>query len=462
MNTNIREKILYKELSYIIQGCCFEIRKEYGAGQKETVYVNLLKEYLESKGLKVEKEKSIKIYSSKTGKIVGSYRPDLIVEDKIPIEVKSSSFTTKQDEKQLYHYLRNSNYELGYLVNFSTRKLFMKRIIYTNDKKPFLKLLSCIFAFCFVLFSVNTVNATILNLVSQTKEIGITQQFEVNVILNTEGEQINAIEGKIVFPEDLLEVKEIRDGNSIINFWIERPKAETLKDANTNTNLHRTVRVDSCGEANNSCGFVYFSGITPGGYNGNQGLILSIIFLAKKEGSGLIEIQNAKTLLNDGNGTEAQLKIFNFQFSIFKESPISQTPILEIQDTEPPEDFQPEISRDPAIFDGKWFLVFTTQDKASGVDYYAIHESTRKRTRINTKDWIQAESPYLLKDQKLQSYIYVKAIDKAGNERIIIVPPRNPLKWYEKFENWVIIILLAVLVFYILRKILWKIYTKQH
>jgi len=446
MNTNIREKILYKELSYIIQGCCFEIRKEYGAGQKETVYVNLLKEYLESKGLKVEKEKSIKIYSSKTGKIVGSYRPDLIVEDKIQIEVKSSSFTTKQDEKQLYHYLRNSNYELGYLVNFSTRKLFMKRIIYTNDKKPFLKLLSCIFAFCFVLFSVNTVNAAILNLVSQTKEIGITQQFEVNVILNTEGEQINAVEGKIVFPEDLLEVKEIRDGNSIINFWIERPKAETLKDTNTNTNLHE----------------IFFSGITPGGYNGNQGLILSIIFLAKKGGSGLIEIQNAKTLLNDGKGTEAQLKIFNFQFSIFKESPISQTPILEIQDTEPPEDFQPEISRDPAIFDGKWFLVFATQDKGSGIDHYEIRETKRKIEHETEANWVIAESPYLLKDQKLQSYIYVKAVDKAGNERIIIVPPRNPLKWYEKFENWVIIILLAVLVFYILRKILWKIYTKQH
>lgn len=138
MNTNQHEKILYKELSYIIQGCCFEIRKEYGPGQKETVYTNLLKEYLESKELKVEKEKSIKIYSSKTGKVVGSYRPDLIIEDKIPIEVKSSSFTTKQDEKQLYHYLRNSSYELGYLVNFSTKQLFIRRIIYTNDRKPFL------------------------------------------------------------------------------------------------------------------------------------------------------------------------------------------------------------------------------------------------------------------------------------------------------------------------------------
>lgn len=138
MNTKQHEKILHKELSYIIQGCCFEIRKEYGPGQKESIYTNLLYECLKTKGISVEKEKAIKIYSSRSGKLVGIYRPDLVVDEKISVEVKSSSFTTRQNEKQLYFYLRNSKYELGYLINFSTPKLYIKRIIYTNDKKPFL------------------------------------------------------------------------------------------------------------------------------------------------------------------------------------------------------------------------------------------------------------------------------------------------------------------------------------
>jgi GxxExxY protein len=139
MNMEEKEnKILYKELSYIIQGCCFEIRKEYGPGQKESVYVNLLKECIEKHNVPIEKEKSIKIYSSQSGKIVGSYRPDLIVDDKIIIEVKSTRITIKQDERQIYHYLRNSKYELGYLINFSTPRLFIKRIVYSNYKKPFL------------------------------------------------------------------------------------------------------------------------------------------------------------------------------------------------------------------------------------------------------------------------------------------------------------------------------------
>jgi GxxExxY protein len=105
-NNTKNKRLLYKEISYIIQGCCFEIRKEYGPGHKETIYANLLKEYLELKGLKVEKEKPIKIYSTKTSRVVGIYRPDLVVNNSILIEVKASKLTTKRDERQLYYYLK--------------------------------------------------------------------------------------------------------------------------------------------------------------------------------------------------------------------------------------------------------------------------------------------------------------------------------------------------------------------
>lgn len=138
MRTQNNTKFLYKDLSYQLQGCFFDIRKEYGPGQKESVYVNLLVEYLKEKKIEAEKEKAIKIYSSKTGKVVGTYKPDIIISGKIVVEAKSSRITTRQDERQLYHYLRNSEYEVGYLVNFSSPRLYIKRIIYTNDKKPFL------------------------------------------------------------------------------------------------------------------------------------------------------------------------------------------------------------------------------------------------------------------------------------------------------------------------------------
>ena len=122
---------LYKDLTFAIRGIIFEIRNQYGPGQKEKIYENLVFEYLTSKNYKIVKQPIINIYSTQTNKKVGVYRPDLLVEDKIIIELKSSRFTSIQDEKQLYFYLRNSKYELGLLVNFSTPQLYIKRIIYS-------------------------------------------------------------------------------------------------------------------------------------------------------------------------------------------------------------------------------------------------------------------------------------------------------------------------------------------
>lgn len=129
--------LLHQELSYKLRGLFFAIRNGYGPGQKESIYSKVLAELLQSNNLSFEKEKAINVRTP-GGEIAGAYRPDFLVSDKIIVELKSSNITTKIDEKQLYYYLRNSKYEVGFLVNFSTPKLYIKRIIYTNDRKPFL------------------------------------------------------------------------------------------------------------------------------------------------------------------------------------------------------------------------------------------------------------------------------------------------------------------------------------
>jgi len=278
---------------------------------------------------------------------------------------------------------------------------------------------------CLLLFVALSVSAAELFFEPKTQELGVDQQFQVDLILDTENEEINAIEGKVIFPENLLELKEIRDGATIINFWIERPKIE-------------------------HAGIVAFSGIIPGGYTGEKGLIFSAVFQSKNQGEDTIKIQEAKTLLNDGKGTPASLEISDLQFLISKQTPISQIPISEIKDTELPESFVPEIVRDPTIFDGKYFLVFATQDKDSGIDHYEILEKEQKGSiwgLIKKDEWQVGESPYLLKDQKIKSHIFVKAIDKNGNERIITLSPQNPLKWYENYFVLLIIIISMIFVF---------------
>lgn len=274
--------------------------------------------------------------------------------------------------------------------------------------------------FClFVLFSIfyflasGSVSAAEL-FFEQEKNFGLKDQFKIGVFVETE-EAVNAIEGKINFPNGLLELKSVDDGNSIINLWLERP-------------------------ATDRAGEIIFSGIIPGGYKGDKGLIFSATFLVKKEGNGTFDILNARALRNDGMGAETKLQTFSSKFIVSKKSTELQMPVSEIEDIDLPESFMPEIAKDKTLFDGKWFVVFATQDKASGIDHYEIKESRQKVFSI-FQNWSQAESPYVLKDQKLKSWTYVKAVDKAGNERIIKIAPRNQLAWYESYESWTIIIL---------------------
>ncbi|MDZ4260605.1 MAG: hypothetical protein U1A25_02970, partial [Candidatus Sungbacteria bacterium] len=107
-----------------------------------------------------------------------------------------------------------------------------------------------------------------------------------------------------------------------------------------------------------------------------------------------------------------------------------------------------------ALFEGKRFLVFATQDKISGLDYYTIKESRQNFFTFFSK-WSQAKSPYVLQDQELRSSIFVKAVDNAGNKRIVKIMPSNPLMWYENYENWVIIIL-GLLIAHAIKKFLWR------
>lgn len=130
-------KLLYKELSYQIQGAVIEVRKNYGSGHKESLYQRALAEELKLRRIAFVKEARIKIISPKTGNTIGIYCPDFLIEDKVILEVKALEVLPNKLIDQLFDYLKNSSYELGYFINFAGPKLYMKRIIYTNDRKNF-------------------------------------------------------------------------------------------------------------------------------------------------------------------------------------------------------------------------------------------------------------------------------------------------------------------------------------
>ncbi|TSC53867.1 MAG: GTP-binding signal recognition particle [Parcubacteria group bacterium LiPW_39] len=133
-------ELLYKELSYKLQGIFIDVRKNFGPGHKEIIYRNALMEEFGINKISFEKEKNINIFSPKTGNVVGNFRVDFLIDNKIILEVKAVDLIPKNFIDQIYSYLKNSEYELGYFVNFRSPRLYVKRIIYTNDRKPFLKL----------------------------------------------------------------------------------------------------------------------------------------------------------------------------------------------------------------------------------------------------------------------------------------------------------------------------------
>lgn len=126
------DNFLYKELTYIIRGAAFEVANSLGLGLKENVYQKALEVSLKQKKLSYEREKSINVTFHDTR--VGSFKPDFIIDDKVIVELKALPFIGKIEEKQLWSYLKGSNYKIAYLINFGGEKLDIRRIIYDTAR----------------------------------------------------------------------------------------------------------------------------------------------------------------------------------------------------------------------------------------------------------------------------------------------------------------------------------------
>lgn len=107
------------EISFYIRKSIFEIYNELGPGLLEKVYEKTLAYDLKSKGLEVKTQVAIPI-KFKDLIIESSFIADIIVEDKVIIEIKSIEEISNIHHKQLLTYLKLTNLKLGILVNFNT------------------------------------------------------------------------------------------------------------------------------------------------------------------------------------------------------------------------------------------------------------------------------------------------------------------------------------------------------
>ena len=131
--TKLIKDFLYEKETKKIREACQEIWNEFGGAFKEKILEQSLIISLKEKRLEIENQKRINIYFK--DKKVGTYIPDLIINNIILIELKCKPFLTFEDKKQFWHYLKASPYKVGFLINFSPKKLEIVRRIYDKARR---------------------------------------------------------------------------------------------------------------------------------------------------------------------------------------------------------------------------------------------------------------------------------------------------------------------------------------
>jgi len=115
------------EITYEINGAVFEVNKALGPGFLEKVYQNALMVELKSRGLEAKSQVPIKVFYK--GNVVGEYIADILVEDKVIVELKTVEMIDKVHEAQLLNYLKATGIQIGLLVNFRHTKAEIKRMV---------------------------------------------------------------------------------------------------------------------------------------------------------------------------------------------------------------------------------------------------------------------------------------------------------------------------------------------
>lgn len=251
----------------------------------------------------------------------------------------------------------------------------------------------------------------------------VGEELRVTLYIDPHEEAINALEGSVSFSPNL-QVSKIYYGDSIINYWLQMPEQN--------------------GDA------IYYAGVIPGGYAGNvssawegyqPGKVFEAVFNVVEKGNSWIQVgRESVVLLHDGKATEAALAVSDTTFVVtgISESENMLDAEISWNDTDKPERFTPVVTRYPdRLFGGKYYLVFNATDLSSGIAYYEVQEGDGA--------FVEAKSPYLLKRQKRDVYVTVRAYDQAGNVREEVVPPTATLSWYDDMTVRYTLLTLVVL-----------------
>ncbi len=295
-------------------------------------------------------------------------------------------------------------------------------------KSSIIKIFTISFLLGCYLFIAKGAQAAILQYEIPKNTVRVGDSVTMKIILNTEGESINTGSITSIIPESLV-IQNISTAKSIFKYWVNNPD-------------HPSSNIIS-----------FTGGLPNPGFNGTNGIIGEITLKPTKAGKfSLYAERGSQILVNDGFGTSANVQILQNTLLVLDPgknySPLPSTKAI---DNTPPHDLMLIIGNSQSEFDGKYFASFRAEDDESGIDHYEISEKiknqnlTNKDPNPNDKSliWRTATSPYILENQDNNTYVFLKAIDKAGNTSIVW--KMHEIKKTPKLPWLIIIILLALL-----------------
>lgn len=125
MNEN--EKIIYKDLSYKIIELALEVHNELGCGFLEKVYENALMILFDRENIPARQQAPADVYFQ--DKVVGQYFADIMVDNKLILELKTVDVIANIHKAQVLNYLRATGLKLGLILNFGKPRLEYKRLV---------------------------------------------------------------------------------------------------------------------------------------------------------------------------------------------------------------------------------------------------------------------------------------------------------------------------------------------
>ena len=235
--------------------------------------------------------------------------------------------------------------------------------------------------------------------------VNARQTIQIPVVLeNPDQVPINSVSATVAIPKRAFLYEQYWLGESLVSLWVEQP---TVTESD-------------------SAYYISFTGLIPGGTI--KGGVIATFVVQARDPLQRASVSLLDPVLYKHTATADALRLPEkhvFLEIVAYDAGLAPQQEVVIADQIPPEEFFPIVGRREGVFDGAYFVMFKAVDRQSGIGRYELLEADElyAEDELDSFYWRSVSNPARLNDQELQSYVYVRATDNAGNARTVIIPP---------------------------------------